>query len=322
MNKAGGVLLLGASGFIGQHLTSALANEVRYSKKYSKLTVLSRSGTECVPPGVDVIRADISDSVKLREALKECVLVVNLVSSTTPGDTAGCPQQEMEANLKPNLCLLETLQEFEQIKLVYVSTGGAIYGDSVAGLIPESSSLNPNSYYGATKAAIEAYISAFVSQCNRSAVVLRPSNIYGPGQVLRAGFGIVPTIFNCLDTEDPITIWGDGKAMRDYLFIDDFIELFLKVVVNMPDRGMHVYNVGSGNAVSIHQLIDVVERITGLRLNRKYQRKRSVDVKAVILDSTLAESTFRWSARTTIEDGLFKTWEWWNSNGVEIRKVS
>jgi UDP-glucose 4-epimerase len=181
-----------------------------------------------------------------------------------------------------------------------------------SGALSESRVSEPPSYYGAGKIAIEKFINAFVRQHNGRALILRPSNFYGPGQHFRRGFGLLPTLFRHAVNKTPVNIWGDGEIVRDYLFMDDFLLLCLAIAESkFAFSGFEVCNAGSGTGHSINQVCALVEQITGVTLERNYLPSRNVDLKRIVLDSTRANRLFGWSATTPLPAGVAKSWNWY-----------
>ena len=173
--------------------------------------------------------------------------------------------------------------------------------------------LSPLSYYGAGKAALEKFICAYCRQTGNNAVILRPSNVYGPGQKFREGFGIIPTTLKNLLDGKVVPVWGRGDAVRDYLYIDDFIDFCCKMLNEegaYRDRDADVYNIGSGKGYSIEELMQMIEKITGLEIARTPMAARTIDVQRVVLNSAKAEKKFAWLAQTDLETGIEKTWQW------------
>lgn len=170
-------MLLGGTGFVGKRLISVLL------KDYN-IHVIAHSADKL--PKIDNLycyKGSLGDKDLLQEVLPNCEYVFHLASATTPGASALLPVYEAKENLLPTLYFLESLQNYPQVKLIYVSTGGAIYGDVASSFAEESERLSPLSYYGAGKAAIEQFIIAFCRQTSQSVIILRPSNLYGPGQL-------------------------------------------------------------------------------------------------------------------------------------------
>lgn len=306
------ILLLGGTGFIGRQLIRRLLDNdcVVHVIARTADKLPEQDNMYCYP-------GSLGDRDLLRVVLPKCDIVFHLASDTTPGASALLPAFEAEHNLLPTLYFLEVLQNYPNLYLIYISTGGAIYGDSLDLYAQETSPLLPLSYYGAGKAAIEKFIIAFCHQTSHSALILRPSNFYGPAQPYRLGFGIIPTIFHHLCEGRELSIWGDGESMRDYLFVDDFIDLCLILInwigIDEPNR-VSIYNVGSGYGCSLNQLVEIIEAITEINIKRRYYPARKVDVRHVVLNCDKLKATFGWSAVTDITKGLEIVWKNMNND--------
>jgi UDP-glucose 4-epimerase len=245
--------------------------------------------------------------------LPECGWVIHSACASTPGSSALRPLAEVEDNLLPSLRFLHILQDYTQARLIYLSTGGALYGnpDPSFPLVPENLCAAPLSYYGAGKAALEQFIIAFCNQQQRPGIILRPANFYGPGQPCKPGFGIVPTILQRLRQNQPIQIWGDGETVRDYLYIEDFIDLCATLLTSPRlCAGAAIYNVGSQQGTSLNQLCGLLEEVTRIPLQREYHASRVVDVRRIVLDCRRIQADYGWRAGTDLSAGLRRTWEW------------
>lgn len=305
MNSKQGILVLGGSGFVGQRLIPRLPSPVY---------VLSRRFLTNLPANAQMLQTSLDDEQTLKNILPHCRWLIHLACDSTPGLSAGKPLLEAEKNLLPNLRLFQLLQDYPQVNLLYLSSGGAVYGNPQADIVTENMPLHPLSYYAAGKVAIEAFITALVQQSPRYAVILRPSNFYGPGQVYRPGFGIIPTILEYQHLGKPLQIWGDGENVRDYLFIEDFVELCLLLLKQpTPKPGTHIYNAGAGCGYSLNQLCDMLEQVTGKAVLREYHPARAVDVRHIVLDTSRLQTDQGWQAQTRLKEGLQHTWQWWNT---------
>jgi UDP-glucose 4-epimerase len=231
-----------------------------------------------------------------------------LASTTTPGSSARRPAVDVEENLLPAAGLLELMSEHPLQRVVFVSSGGAVYGSPHQVPVAESHSPQSLSYHAAGKLALEAMFGVFAQANSVPLVVLRPSNLYGPGQTLRNGFGLVRTVLENAFRGRPTEIWGDGSAVRDYLFIDDAVEACLSLLRSRSPDG--VFNVGSGSGTSIREMIALVEHITGRKLPVTDRPARSTDVRDIVLDSGRLTSATGWTPTTTLEQGLRRTWDW------------
>ncbi len=289
-----GLLLIGGGGFLGLALARRLAREKRH------VEILARGEVPAAPPGVPVHQGGMENATALRGALERCGTVFHLASRTTPGSSAVDPQLEVEANLRPTLAALEVLREFPATGLVYLSTGGALYGDVQGRPAREDDPVAPRSHHGATKAQIEAALAGWAPLA-----VLRPSNLYGPGQGLRAGFGIVRTMLEHARSGAPMQIWGDGSTVRDFLYIDDMVEACWRVL-----QVQGTFNVGSGVGCSLAALRGLVERVTGKRVAVAHVPARAADVRHIVLDAGRLRAAAGWAPKMEMEEGLRRTWRW------------
>jgi UDP-glucose 4-epimerase len=304
---ADSVLLVGAGGFVGQRLLDALVS------RGESVIAVSRSpfhapGGGCVQAHVRALR-EVGDYAALLERVRA---VVHVASASTPGSSAGKPLQELDDNLRPTLALLEALQERPKLPLIYVSSGGTL-SHRTDGVSGETAAVYSRSYHGAGKIAAEQFIEAWCRQFGTAAVVLRPSNLYGPGQRERPGFGIVPTAFGKLMRGETLHVWGDGSVQRDYLYVDDFTRLLCSALDTPPVAGCRVFNACSGTSVDLNTLFALIEQITGRSLLRSYDDRRPVDAPNVHLQASRARAAFGWTASVALRDGLERTWHWFNT---------
>lgn len=303
MTARSGILLIGGGGFVGMALARALL------EAGEEVHILSR--TFCPDPliGARVHRGGQEDSAILAPILERCDRVVHLASVTTPGDTVWNPLAELEGNLRPTLMFLEILQTFPDIRLVFVSTGGALYGNASAAV--ESLPPMPASYHGAAKVALEAFFGVFGQRSPGGLTILRPANLYGPGQSLRSGFGIVRTLLERARDGGSVTLWGDGSAVRDFLYIDDMVAACLRAL----NGATGTYNLGAGRGTSLMQLLAVVEATTGQRLRVEQQPPRASDAARIVLDIERARSQLGWAPMVGLEEGVARTWAWLQQGG-------
>ncbi|WIM05474.1 MAG: NAD-dependent epimerase/dehydratase family protein [Candidatus Nitricoxidivorans perseverans] len=302
------IAVVGASGFVGRCLLEALP------AFGAPVLALARREPSRPLPGVNAVVGRFESPGDFLPWLRRSRLVVHAASMSTPGSTAGNPLAELHGNLAPTLALLEALQAAPECGLLYLSSGGTLYGDTGPTPASEQGALRPKSYHGAGKAAAEHFIRAWSSQFGGRAVILRPSNLYGPGQTLRNGFGIVPTAFEKILRREPLTIWGDGSSIRDYLYIGDFIDLCLSVIRAPMPAGAEPLNAASGRGVSLNDLLREIETVTGGTLIRKYDATRPGDVGRVVLDNRKAQRIYGWRPATTLAEGLARSWDWYASS--------
>jgi UDP-glucose 4-epimerase len=299
------ILLVGAGGFVGRHLALALHGAG------SPVLAVASAGRACLP-GIETtpLPADIAG---IRSLLSDCRAVVHVAARSTPASSAGRPVAELDDNLAPLLAILEAMQATPDVALIYFSSGGSIYAAAKGGGSIESSPLAPRSYHGAAKVAAEYFIRAWSAQFGNPAIVLRPSNIYGPGQWPREGFGVIPNAMQKLRRAEPLTIWGDGSARRDYLFVDDLVGLCQAVLAAPIPAGATVLNASSGSSLRLDELLSAIESASGQRLDLRFDSSRAVDASNIAISSELANALYGWRATTSLEIGLRRTWEWLNT---------
>lgn len=303
----GPILVHGAGGFIGRHLVSTLAAHGE------QVIASSRSHVEFGVANVETLVGALREPEDFAPLVARSRVVVYLASASTPGSSAGRPMQDVADNLLPLTALLQELQDHVGVDLLYVSSGGALYAPIGDGMSNEEMRVRPLSYHGAGKIAAEYFISAWCSQYSRRATIVRPSNVYGPGQPERAGFGIVPTVLAKIRRNETLHVWGDGSAVRDYLYIDDLVRL-LTVILDKPMlAGARVVNACSGVGASLNELFAAVRVVTGADLSCTFETSRSVDASRVVMDPTLAATEYGFLAATPLHEGLERTWAWLNS---------
>lgn len=297
------VLILGASGFIGQTLVGALVA--------MDIPVIA-VGTHCPGirhPLVEHLPIKIEGVETLSAPLARAGMVVHLATVSTPGTSSAKPLQEVEKNLRTTAVLLECLQQHPGKGLMYFSSGGSLYAD-IGRPSDENSPIRPRSYHGAAKLAAESFISSWCSQFGGSATILRPSNVYGPGQTEKAGFGVIPATMGKIVRNETMNIWGDGTARRDYIYIDDLARLCISILTSQIKPGVEILNACCGKSVSLNELIHVMEQVTGQTLDRVYEHTRAVDATNIAMDPSQAMRAYGWKHRTSIIDGLTHTWKW------------
>jgi UDP-glucose 4-epimerase len=298
------ILLLGGEGFIGTALTHHL------SISDYQVHVVSRNLSEGKDGPGNVIRhrGDLADTGIISKLLPSCGTIVHLASCTTPGISALTPSMESELNILPTLQFLEILSDFKNRHLIFVSSGGTLYGNPEKVPTDEDMDLQPLSYHGAGKLAIETFLKTFSHLSGHSITIVRPSNIYGPGQYLQSGFGVIRTMLEHLIHESEMVIWGDGKAVRDFLYIDDMTRAIGLLVGGKRDHT--VYNIGTGIGYSLNAVKVIIESVCGRRLKTRYMPKRQMDVKDIFLDAARFAHDTGWKPTVSLEKGIRKTWAW------------
>ena len=295
------VLVLGGCGFIGSHVVDALLAEGR------TVRVLGRSPERfrAPLPGVEYLFGSYDDPALLARALTGCEAVFHLVSSTFPGTAP--PAADVRGNLLGTLAVMEVMRDAKVRRLLFISSGGTVYGIPEHVPIPEDHPLRPIGSYGIVKVAIESYLWMYRAAHGLSPVVLRPSNPYGARQGHLGVQGVVATLMDRAITGLPMTVWGDGTVVRDFVDVRDVADLAVRAGLSEVEG---TFNVGSGVGTSVNDLIEAVRDVTGRPLNVEYAEGRGVDVPVSVLDCSAARTAFGWQARYGIREGLDQVWRW------------
>ncbi len=300
-------LILGGRGFLGSHLVEALlaeGNEVSVFKRPHSPRLLNIPNHQHVRwfEGDFVNREDVAAAVQGAE------IVYHLISTTIPQSSNLNPIYDIESNLVSSLNLLEIAKEAKVKKIIFVSSGGTVYGVPKSIPIPENHSTDPTCSYGVAKLAIEKYLSLYHRQYGLNYCILRVSNPYGERQLANSAQGVVAAFLGKVLQNEPIEIWGDGSVVRDYIYVGDAIEALMKA--KSYEGNCRLVNIGGGKGLSLNELVDAIETMIGTPVQRKYLQGRSFDVPINILDIAAAERFLNWTPRTSFQEGLSRTWAW------------
>jgi UDP-glucose 4-epimerase len=297
------ILLLGGSGFIGTALARSLCEN-----NFAVHILSTHLPDRQITPGITFHKGILDDKRILERLLPECRTIIHLASSTTPGSSSRQPALEAEKNIAPTLRFLDILQKYPNIHMIFVSSGGTLYGNPESTPVDENHPTNPLSFHGAGKLALETFLRTFSASSGKNTTILRPSNVYGPGQPLRSGFGVIRTMLEHVLCGTVMEIWGDGSSIRDFLYIDDMLSALIRLIDFPHDD--NTYNVGSGTGYSLNQLKVIIESVCGKKLSAIYRPSRKTDVKAIVLDSSLLSTKTKWHPAVSLEQGVELTWKW------------
>jgi len=297
------ILLLGGGGFIGTALFRRLC------ENNFNVHILSKHfPARQIEPNMIFHKGKLDDRKILERVLPECKTIIHLASSTTPGSSSRQPAFEADQNITPTLRFLDILQSYKNIHMIFVSSGGTLYGNPKSTSVDETHPINPLSFHGAGKVAIETFLRTFSTLSEKGTTIVRPSNVYGPGQPLRTGFGVIRTMLEHVRRGTVMEIWGDGTSIRDFLYIDDMVTALTRLIDFPSDN--NTYNVGSGIGHSLNQLMEIIESVCGKKVPAIYRPSRKTDVKTIVLDSSRFIRKTKWHPTVSLEQGIELTWEW------------
>jgi UDP-glucose 4-epimerase len=199
-------------------------------------------------------------------------------------------------------------------RVVYVSSGGTVYGRAARLPVAEDDLTDPLCAYGVSKLAVEKYVALFHHLYGLEYCILRPGNAYGPGQDPARGQS-APTVFaHRVLAGEPVVIWGDGRAVRDYLHVDDMVEAVARVLAYQPlPAGPRVFNVGTGRGTSLAELVALCGKVLGKTPRVEYTPGRALDVPANVLDPRRLSQITGWTPRVSLPEGIESLARAWGS---------
>lgn len=295
--------IYGANGFIGRHLVRRLAGNGLSVRAVSRR--FDDDFTEEFASNVELIEADLRQPLDMASSLQDVEAVVQLVSTSSPGMRNDHSIDDIHENVVPHVEFLRSCVKGGVKRYVFLSSGGTIYGPGAPVPTPESAPANPINSYGITKLIVETYIRMHGHVDGLDHIILRVANPFGPGQHFRKGQGLIPAILDRWRKGLPVRVFGDGRSMRDYVFIDDVTDA-IEASLRLPGRPRHIFNIGSGEVRSVIEVVEAIEAATGHRFEREYIETRSTDVDIASLDISKAREVLGWAPSTSFREGIAK----------------
>lgn len=301
-------LVLGGRGFIGSHLVDALLARGHHVRCFDRPHVVPLGEAHLSNPSFELYEGDLVSEADVTEALVGCEVCFHLVSTTLPKSSNADPVFDVESNVLGTVRLLTHAVKSGLNKVIFVSSGGTVYGVPTQLPIPETHPTDPLCSYGISKLAIEKYLGLFNHLHGLDYTVLRIANPYGERQRTHASQGAVAVFLGKVMRGEPVEIWGDGSVVRDYIHIDDVVSALLAALDREGKE--RVFNIGSGRGVSLNEMLDVIEKVTKRKTIRRYVAGRAFDVPASVLCIERARNTLGWSPQVEFEHGLARITEW------------
>ena len=297
------VVVTGGAGFIGSHIAWELAKD-------NEVVVIDNLYTgkeENVPPGAKLIRADIRDYQRIAELISSADYVFHEAAQVSVVESIHDPLFTEEVNVLGTLNILKALLEGHG-KLIFASSA-AVYGDNQNLPLKETERPRPLSPYGVTKATGEEYLRVYHELYGLPVVALRYFNVFGPRQSVNQYAGVISIFINRALKNEPLVIFGDGKQMRDFIYVKDVVKANLLAAESRRANGK-VFNVATGKQTSILELAMKIIEITGATSSIVFDKPRPGDIRHSLADiSEIKKLGFEpeWS----LEEGLKKTVEWY-----------
>lgn len=298
------ILVTGGAGFIGSHLVDRLLGD---GHEVVIVDNLSTGKEENLHPDAEFHQLDIQspDLPRIFDE-GEFETVCHLAAQIDVRKSVRDPLFDAESNILGTLNVLECCRKAGVKRVVFTSSGGVIYGDTEEpakeGALP-----NPLSPYGVAKLACEGYLRCYAEWHSVDFVALRYANIYGPRQDPLGEAGVVAIFSNKLLRGESPTIYGLGKMVRDYVYVEDAVEA---VVLAMAKGENKTLNIGTGTGTSVNQLFSNIKGLTGFQGKPTYEPKRPGELNKNVLNSERAKQILDWTPKVNLMEGLKRTVEW------------
>jgi UDP-glucose 4-epimerase len=299
-------LVLGGGGFIGSHVVDALLERGHRVRVFERPRVPQYR--PCDGESLEWLEGDFQNSAIVSDAVRGVDAIVHLVSTTLPKTSNDDPEFDVQSNVIGTLRLLRFAVEAGVRKVVFISSGGTVYGVPVTIPIPETHPTEPRVSYAIGKLAVEKYLAVFEQQHGLGYAVLRVANPYGPRQRVDMAQGAVAVFVDAALSQRSVEIWGDGSVVRDYVHVADVARAF--VLALEYGGSERIFNIGSGQGHSLNDLLNVIERAVGHPVPRRFLPARAIDVPSNVLDIARARRELGWAPQVGLDEGVARTVEW------------
>jgi len=312
------VLVTGGAGFIGSHIADAY---LAAGHTVGVVDNLSTGSAENLDPRIRIWQTDIRDRAIdsiLAEFRPE--IVSHHAAQISVSVSARDPRGDAEINILGALNLLEAAVRHQVQRVIFASTGGAMYGEQEALPTAESVFPEPVSPYGVAKHSVERYLHAFQHMHGLRSVVLRYANVYGPRQNPHGEAGVVAIFCRGLLDGKRLTVYGDGGQTRDYVYVGDVVRANLLATTAPVEGKIPIMNVGTGVETSVNDLVRLLGDAAGSPLRAEHAPPRSGEQRRSALDAALATRVLGWRPMTDVRAGLQETLAWFRQRAGGVAK--
>lgn len=297
------VLVTGGAGFVGSHVAEAC---LEAGDSVWVVDNLASCLAENIPLGAVFREGDVADAAFMRRVAEEArpAVIHHLAAQSSVTHSLAEPHLDARANILGTLSVLEAARSMDAPpRVVYAATGGACYGDPEEEIVDESCPLAPASHYGMSKVAGERYLTFYGEHFGLPVVSLRLANVYGPGQRATLDAGVISIFAEKLSKGEPLTLYGHGRAGRDYVYVKDVVVAFLTAAKGGVDGG--VYNIGTGVVTEVEALLEILCRLMGKDpVSVERAPLRPGEVFRIGLDASAFEQKTGWRHSCTLDEGI------------------
>ena len=300
------MLVTGGAGFVGSHIVDRLLDA---SHAVHVLDNLSTGRRERVPAAARLHVCDLRDArLDAVVAATRPAVVVHVAAQAAVSRSVSDPQLDASVNVLGTIALLESCRRAGVPRAIYISTGGAAYGDTNVLPTPEDHPLRPASPYGISKVTAERYLEVWAALTGASGLTLRLANVYGPRQDPAGEAGVIAIFTSRLLSGSACVVNGDGEQTRDYVYVGDVADAVARAVASPEAKG--IANIGTGVETSVNELYRRLARLTDVRRPAEHGPAKPGEQRRSVLDTTRARSLLGWSATTPLDEGLTQTVLW------------
>ncbi len=302
-------LVTGGAGFIGSHMVDEL---IRRRIKVYVVDNLSTGSKLNVNPNARLFKMSVEDPTlpALVKKLKPDV-IFHLAAQADVRVSVEDPVLDAKTNIIGTIALLQAAEEAGTKKVIFTSTGGAMFSDEIRPPYTEAAPAAPVSPYGISKRAAELYLEYFAKRGKMATVSLRLANAYGPRQGLCGEAGVVSIFARHMTRAQEVMINGDGKNTRDYVYVSDIVNAH---VLAMQKKVTGIYHIGSGREVDVNTLFRKLNKLIGGRMTEVHGPAKEGEVRRSALVSRKAEKELGWKPKVSFDEGLKKTVAWFSNH--------
>jgi UDP-glucose 4-epimerase len=293
-------IITGGSGFVGRSLSQRLRED-------GHEVLIATRGRHKDDDEQHWIEYDMRDRATIANLVQaQADGIFHLAWSTTPAIAESDPASDVQVNLVGTVDFLQAMTQTPDTPVVFISSGGTVYGRALELPIPEDHPLQPIGIYGATKAAAEQYASIFRQNAGVDVRIARLSNPFGARQSAAKLQGAASIFTRKVLSGDVINIWGDGRVVRDYVDVGDAAAAICAIMESerMPGARPPTYNVGSGEGIALTELIEIIAETTGIRPVVEFSEARAFDIPANILSIDRIGTELGWAPSRPMQEAL------------------
>jgi UDP-glucose 4-epimerase len=300
-------VIFGGGGFIGSTIADRLLRDGHALRIFERPRVEPYRAF-AAGESVEWTTGDLQSAHDVGAAVEGCDAVLHLVSTTLPKSSNDDPAYDVRTNLIASLQLLDAMVAHGVKRIVFISSGGTVYGTPRYVPVDEDHPTEPQVSYGIVKLAIEKYLRMYARLHGMQATILRVANPFGERQRVETAQGAVGVFLHRALRGEPIEIWGDGSVTRDYVHVGDVADAFAAALAY--DGPEAVFNIGSGQGHSLNDVLDRIEQLLGHPVARRYLPGRAIDVPVNVLATERARRELGWAPKVSLEAGLERTAAW------------